>query len=65
MIQDELRWAHMTSEELVRELTIRTDLSPLETILLRKLEETMEDLSAAHGDVDHYKKALEGGDADA
>ena len=43
MSDDEMRWAHMTAEELVRELTIRTDLTGLETILVYKLAEMIED----------------------
>lgn len=52
MTNDELRWAHMEAEELVRELSIRDDLTVLETILLSKLDELVEELENGFGEPD-------------
>lgn len=52
MTENELRWAHMEPSELVRELTIRSDLTPLETILVNKLDEVLEDQENGFGEPD-------------
>jgi len=45
MTENELRWAHMTAEELVNELTISSDVSPLVAILVARLDEVLEKLA--------------------
>lgn len=55
MTSDELRWAHMTPAELARELTIRTDLTQLESILLARLEEVLDELEISNEELDRLK----------
>lgn len=47
MTTDELRWANMAPQELVRELTIRADLTSLETILVEHLIQVLDDAGDA------------------